>query len=447
MNLRQAQTTATEGRSLRSATGMRLSGYWLVLARVVWIGVVVLILALFVASLPAFHALLQNACTTAACQALIPPYSMQQYQAAGLSVTVVLIYSYALTIFALLAFLAIGAVIFWLKSHDWMAFYTSFALVTFAMTFNSGSLLALVSMWWVPIQIISFLGSVAFGTFLYLFPNGRFVPRWMRWLVAGWVLYSGVVYFFPDTWVNTSWLTDILFGGLLVSLLVAQVYRYRQVSSQVERQQTKWVVFGMSIAVIGLVLVNLLNFSNPLSIFHSGPLSDLMIGTVLQVFVLLIPLSIALAILRSRLWEIDIIIHRTLVYGTLTGILLLVYAGLVIALQSLLRGILNQNNDVAIVASTLAIAALAQPLRRSIQNVIDRRFYRRKYDASKTLADFSATLRHEVDLNQLSEQLVAVVQETMQPTHISLWVRTPVQFRGRNTRALPRIEEEERHVP
>jgi hypothetical protein len=203
----------------------------------------------------------------------------------------------------------------------------------------------------------------------------------------------------------------------------------------------------MSIAVIGLVLVNLLNFSNLLSIFHSGPLSDLMIGTVLQVFVLLIPLSIALAILRSRLWEIDIIIHRTLVYGTLTGILLLVYAGLVIALQSLLRGILNQNNDVAIVASTLAIAALAQPLRRSIQNVIDRRFYRRKYDASKTLADFSATLRHEVDLNQLSEQLVAVVQETMQPTHISLWVRTPVQFRGRNTRALPRIEEEERHVP
>src|SRR6266704_688037 len=334
MNLRQAQTTATEGRSLRSATDMRLSGYWLVLARVVWIGVVVLILALFVASLPAFHALLQHACTTAACQALIPPYSMQQYQAAGLSVTVVLIYSYALTIFALLAFLAIGAVIFWLKSHDWMAFYTSFALVTFAMTFNSGSLLALVSMWWVPIQIISFLGSVAFGTFLYLFPNGRFVPRWMRWLVAGWVLYSGVVYFFPDTWVNTSWLTDILFGGLLVSLLVAQVYRYRQVSSQVERQQTKWVVFGMSIAVIGLVLVNLLIFSNPLSLFRSGP-----------------------------------------------------------------------------------------------------------------LADFSATLRHEVDLNQLSEQLVAVVQETMQPTHISLWVRTPVQFRGRNTRALPRIEEEERHVP
>src|SRR6266567_1505456 len=361
MNFRQAQTTTAQGTSLRSATGMRLSGYWLVLARVVWIAVVVLILALFVASIPAFTALLQNACTTAACYALIPPYSMKQYQAAGLSVNFVLIYSYALTVFALLAFLAIGAVIFWLKSHDFMAFYTSFALVTFAMTFNSGSLLGLVPAWWLPIQIISFFGSVAFGTFLYLFPNGRFVPRWMRWLVGGWVIYSGVVYFFPDSWLNTFWFTDLLFAGLLVSLLMAQVYRYRQVSSQVERQQTKWVVFGMSICVIGLVLVNLLYFSNPLSLFHSGPLSDLIVGTVLQVFVL----------------------------------------------------------------STLVAFFIAQPLRKRIQAFIDRRFYRSKYDTAKTLAAFSATLRHEVDLDDLNRQLVAVVQETMQPTHVWLWVRPP----------------------
>jgi len=404
---------------------MRLSGYWLVLACVVWIAVVVLILALFVASIPAFTALLQNACTTAACFALIPPYSMKQYQAAGLSVNFVLIYSYALTVFALLAFLAIGAVIFWLKSHDFMAFYTSFALVTFAMTFNSGSLLGLVPAWWLPIQIISFFGSVAFGTFLYLFPNGRFVPRWMRWLVGGWVIYSGVVYFFPDSWLNNFWFTDLLFAGLLVSLLVAQVYRYRQVSSQVERQQTKWVVFGMSICVIGLVLVNLLYFSNPLSLFHSGPLSDLIVGTVLQVFVLLIPLSIAFAILRSRLWYIDIIINRTLVYGTLTLLLTAVYVGLVIGLQALLRGIVSQDNSVAIVISTLVAFFIAQPLRKRIQAFIDRRFYRSKYDTAKTLAAFSATLRHEVDLDDLNRQLVAVVQETMQPTHVWLWVRPP----------------------
>ncbi len=148
--------------------------------------------------------------------------------------------------------------------------------------------------------------------------------------------------------------------------------------------------------------------------------------------------------MRSQLWEIDNIINRTLVYGTLTATLALIYVCLVILLQFLLRGMLNQNTDVAIVGSTLIIAALFQPLRQRIQQVIDRRFYRHKYDAARTLAAFSATLRNEVDLNQLREQLVGVVQETMQPAHVSLWLRNPQQDRQQNTRLLPRIDEEER---
>jgi len=152
---------------------------------------------------------------------------------------------------------------------------------------------------------------------------------------------------------------------------------------------------------------------------------QIVVNAVYDLIFLPIPLSIGIAILRYRLWDIDIIINRTLVYGTLTGILALVYFGLIVALQYLLRGIVNQNNDVAIVVSTLAIYALFQPLRHRTQRVIDRRFYRSKYDAARILAAFSATLRSEVDLSQLSEQLVAVVQETMQPMHISLWLRTP----------------------
>jgi hypothetical protein len=132
-------------------------------------------------------------------------------------------------------------------------------------------------------------------------------------------------------------------------------------------------------------------------------------------------------VLRYRLWDIDVIINRTLVYSTLTFILALVYAGLIIALQALMHALTGQasENPLAIVGSTLVITALFQPLRRRTQSVIDRRFYRRKYDAARTLAAFSATLRNQVDLDQLSEQLLAVVEETLQPTHVSLWLLTP----------------------
>ena len=207
----------------------------------------------------------------------------------------------------------------------------------------------------------------------------------------------------------------------------AQVYRYRRVSTSRERQQTRWVVFGFSIGIVGfvlsIVLVNAFHSSAPQ---QSSVLKTLVGGTIIYGFLLLIPISIAIAILRSRLYDIDVVINRTLVYGTLTLSLAAVYAGLIIGLESLVGFFTRQGaQPLVIVVSTLAIAALFQPLRGRIQQVIDRRFYRSRYDATRTLAAFSATLRNEVDLNQLREQLLAVVQETMQPAHVSLWLRQP----------------------
>jgi hypothetical protein len=432
MNVQRSSTNTLERPGVRNRSEAHLQGRWLVLARMLWIAMVVLILAVFVATIPAFSDDFHHACATAACHTLIPPYTAQQYRAAGLSVNFALLYTYVLAIFVSLTFLTIGAVIFWLKSHDFMALSSSFALVTFAVTFNSGTLVALVPAWWLPIQIIAFLGSVFFGTFLYLFPNGRFVPRWTRWLVVGLVVYSAIDYFLPNSPLANSLPIGLLFVGLLLCVLVAQVYRYRWVSSQLERQQTKWVVFGVAIAIAGFLLVALLFWYNVLSLFPPSPLADLITGTAASVLILLIPLSLAFAILRSRLWDIDIIINRTLVYGSLTALLALLYFGLIVALQALFQGVFHQNNAVAIVISTLVIAALFQPLRHRIQNIIDRRFYRRKYDAAKTLAAFSATLRNEVDLEQLREQLLAVVQETMQPAHVSLWLRKTGQERKPN---------------
>ncbi len=210
----------------------------------------------------------------------------------------------------------------------------------------------------------------------------------------------------------------VLYGAIIYS----QIYRHRRISTPVQRQQTKWVILGVAVAIAAIIVI--LTVTGLIPSTSSSPLVGFIVTFILwPAALLLIPLSIGFSILRYRLYDIDLLINRTLVYITLTIILALIYFGSIIGLQALLRGIINANSSVAIVVSTLVIAAIFQPLRHRIQAIIDRRFYRRKYDATRTIAAFSATLRNEVDLAQLSEHLVSVVEETMQPKYVSLWLR------------------------
>jgi hypothetical protein len=284
------------------------------------------------------------------------------------------------------------------------------------------------SPWQVPNECLYFLALSLFALVFFLFPSGQFVPSFTRWILVVFVVVQVPLTFFqvapllPNTPISQpSWL---VFLGEGATLALVQLYRYRRVSSPLQRQQTKWVVFGMALPISVIASVSVLYLIFPVAT-SPGSLYPLAYNQVSILLSLFIPLSFGFAMLRYRLWDIDIIINRTLVYGTLTVILTLVYVGLVIGLQALLRGRINQGSSVAIVLSTLAIAALFQPLRRRIQRIIDRRFYRSKYDAAKIVAAFSATLRQEVDLDQLREHLLAVVQETMQPAHVSLWLRPP----------------------
>ncbi len=207
-----------------------------------------------------------------------------------------------------------------------------------------------------------------------------------------------------------------------------QIYRYVRVYDAVQRQQTKWFVFGFSAVfsflAIGYALTSLVpGLSAPDSWYQLlNVLTWLMIWTVLL-------LSMSIPILRYRLWAMDVIINRTLVYGSLTILLVALYVGLILALQALVHAVTGNlsQSPLAIVGCTLVIAALFQPVRYRLQAIIDRRFYRRKYDAAKVLAAFSSMLRNEVDLDQLRAQLLAVVQETMQPAHVSLWLRQSSQ--------------------
>jgi hypothetical protein len=165
-------------------------------------------------------------------------------------------------------------------------------------------------------------------------------------------------------------------------------------------------------------------------LFQSALLASLLGNTAFFVLMLLIPISIAVAILRYRLHNIDLLINRTLVYGTLTATLVALYFSGIVVLQRVFVALTGEKSTLAVVASTLTIAALFNPLRRRLQGFVDRRFYRKKYDAAKTLEAFSAKLRNETDLDALSNDLVGVVRETMQPAHVSLWLRTDTGSKG-----------------
>ena len=336
----------------------------------------------------------------------------------------------------------IGFLIFWRKSDEWFALVTAFFLVMFNITYPDFPITALTLAYpilTVPITILSTLGLASLALFMVLFPNGRLVPRWMILFLLLFLL-STVSTVLPSTSPLSSnntpvWLGQVLNILTFGAIIFSQIYRYLRVSTRVERQQTKWVVFGIIMILLAIsVLPFILNYFS--STYYSQPNipSSAFLGLVNYPIVLLfIPISIGFAILRYRLYDIDRIINRTLVYGTLTVLLALVYFGLIFGLQYLLRGIISQNNSVAIVVSTLAIAALFQPLRHRIQAIIDRRFYRRKYDAAKIVEAFSATLRNEVDLQQVLTHLLTVVQDTMQPAHVSLWLREPQPAAKRQT--------------
>lgn len=332
-------------------------------------------------------------------------------------------------------FILTGVLIFWSKRGDRTAIMASLALMLMGV-----SLLPLIPSlyqtnpgWYLPVQIFRLTGVVMALNLMYILPNGRYVPAWTRFLLpASTSLFLLLLWpgwepptVFADFDQPADFITFIILLSWLSTGAYAQVYRYRKVSTVVERQQTKWVVLGFILTVVVFMVVLL-----PLVLFpalRSGTNQAIYTFTLIPVTLLalgFIPISIAISIFRYRLWDIDVIIRRTLIYTILSGALALVYFGGVVLLQQ----VLPDESPIVMVISTLAIAALFSPFRRRIQEVIDRRFYRKKYDAQRTLAAFSEKMRDEVELERLSEALVAIVEETMQPEQVSLWLR--IEGRG-----------------
>jgi serine phosphatase RsbU (regulator of sigma subunit)/anti-sigma regulatory factor (Ser/Thr protein kinase) len=405
------------------APGTRLHGRRLIIARVIWTTLVVCTLGLFTGMIPAYFTRIQTICTGSSCAIVQPSReAVRVLQARGLTVESYAMFAVVLTLLVTLTCVAVALLIIRRKSDDWMVLLAALTLVMEGTAFVTYTLELSYSAWQIPAFILSTLSWSAIFLFFSLFPDGCFAPPWARWIVIGWIGLSavGLVAAF------STFLSDVIWLCFCTGAVVAQIYRYRRVSGPIQRQQTKWMVYGTSVSTVAVIALYIPILFLPT--FGPGSLYNLLSCNGFILAVLPFPLSIGFAVQRSRLWDIDNIINRTLVYGLLTVVLALVYFGSVLLLQYLFRALTGQDSPFAIVVSTLAIVALFHRLRNSIQTIIDTYFFRRHYDVSKVLAGFDVAMRSRLyvsdqgSLETLTDTVQQTVWETLQPQHLALWV-------------------------
>jgi hypothetical protein len=318
-------------------------------------------------------------------------------------------------------YLFIALFLFWRRPSDKVAVLVA----SFFLLFFSGSNLHLLSKNYPGIaqagHFMDVVVTILSFTIFFIFPDGEFKPRWTRWAflyvvaVQAWRLINNDAY-------QSMFL---LLGGLPFLLIgAAQLQRYRRHSTPSQRRQVKWVVFGLiaSSGTLGLYIIALLSVPELREPSASGILVSLAGHMLWFGFMIMFPATLLIAIFKSQLWDIDLVIRRTLIYGAITFLLGGVYLGAVTILQSLFTSTSGQSSKLSVVLSTLAIAALFNPLRSRIQDVIDRHFFRQKYNAELALEKFAASAQMETNLDELGSQILKTVQETIQPEQTSLWL-------------------------
>ncbi|HEV2744827.1 MAG TPA: hypothetical protein VGV91_16845 [Rubrobacter sp.] len=318
--------------------------------------------------------------------------------------------------------------------------YAIYTLLAQPGSLPGGEALAWIAAWQLPIM------NGLPVLYLLLFPTGRLPSR--RWRPVAWLTVAFVVVgvvlaaLSPGAYLGSlgpirnplgiEGLTGIYkavfftMAPLLIVAAVLSVFVRLRRSVGIERQQLKWFAYAVAAFAVGIILVSVIEAVDTPSWFERAGVAFFTLAGAAY------PIAIGIAILRYRLYDIDLLINRTLVYGLLTVMLALVYLGSVVGLQAALRVLSGQESTLAVVASTLVIAALFNPLRRRVQGFVDRRFYRRKYDAAKTLEVFNARLREETDLDALSGDLLGVASRTVQPEHVSLWLRAETKNEARS---------------
>lgn len=403
--------------------------------RWVWFILILFDLLLFVAGIPIYYKQLLSPCLDDGCIY----FQLSPAEANGLTKMHVSLDFYASflvwrSILVLIVTLILASILFWSRPRKGMAIYVSFALLAMVPTYLvlPEALVKHSPIWNLPVSLLRAFGIWTLIVFSYIFPDGHFYPRWTNLFALAVLLPAFSSIFIPipsilraDNPLEWFILLVLMFSGIAGAS--AQISRFRSYSVPLERQQIKWVVFGFVLLTLELVGFALFPQVFP-TVRTSGDQSSLYLlvsGTLNVLFMLIFLFSISTAVLKYRLWEIDILIRRSLIYSSLTGTLAVIYFLSVVLLTSLFQVFTQQNpTQLVTVFSTLTIAALFTPLRRRIQNDIDRRFFRKKYDAGLALAQFATTARNQVELDALITELLRVVQETVQPNQVSIWLRS-----------------------
>ncbi len=432
----QRQNDATSASDIGETPARR----WLRPARAIWLAIVVPAYALWLTQAPAYVAAVLRQPTadgspTPIASVQLTLADLQWLHSWGLSHAVYAAGTIGVTFLFQLSYAAVGLLLFWRRADDRVAFFASFALMMLPFGFAPITLGALPPDWRWIIPVVGALGNGSLIFCGYVFPDGRFAPRWVRLLAAALVGYSIVAAFVPAAHLDRSPLSLLIFLGFALSVLPVQAYRYHAVSTPYQRQQTKWVVLGMTVGVVGNIAARALYALILVPQWSVSALAYVVQVTLIMVAMLAIPFTVGLAILASHLWDIDLVIQRTLVYSALSTLLAAIYAGTIVVLQTFIHAFTAQQRPgpFVIAASTLLVVVVTNPLRRWLQAVIDRRFYRRNYQAEHVLRAFADTLHSEIELSQLRERLLTVIEETMQPAHISLWL-SPSAEGSRETR-------------
>jgi serine phosphatase RsbU (regulator of sigma subunit) len=391
------------------------------LARLVWVLIAFLSLYFFISTASARISMLMRL-------ALVHEPSIER-----LGFTTSFVQGYLVTLDALTfaSFSLVGLVLFIRRFSDVYGISASVLMITLAAVLTrpievlvSGSYVQALAM-----NTLITLTTSAIILYLYSFPDGRFYPAWVRWAARGWILWTIFWHFSPTLFDPSNLVVRAMplpaFLGWIVGGIVAGIYRYRVVFSATQRQQTKWVLFGTIVAGSGYLLhIYLIPLFIPMVTVPSTErliyetLGVLMLDATMMVF----PLSITFSILRYRLWDIDLIIRRTLVYTLVTALLTGVYIALIVGLQQMIFRPMGRPPVIAVAISTLAVSSLFSPLRRTAQAFVDRRFFRDRVDQANLLTTLADSMRRSVDLDEIVTTLLSQIQQALHPATVDIWL-------------------------